>query len=148
MLNILYIALIVAILLFCIFLVYLLTLIKKTSMLIEETKEGMKTQSKELKETFDKIDEAVEKIDIFVNSINSSMDEVKTMQSTISNIVLKADKTATNVLSSVDNFSKLIDNSYHKIEKPVSDTVDLIGNIGGYVQRIKAFLPKNKKENA
>lgn len=128
--------------------VYLLTLMKKTSMLIEETKDNMKTQSRELKETFDKIDEAVGKIDTFVHTVNSSMDEFKNMQSTIGNIVTKADKTASNVLNSVNNFSELLNNSYHKIEKPVADTVELIGNLGGYVQRIKAFLPKNKKENA
>ncbi|MEN6510752.1 MAG: hypothetical protein ABFD00_02845 [Chloroherpetonaceae bacterium] len=146
MLDTLYIALTVAALFFCIFIIYLLILIRKTSSLIEETKDNLKEQSEELKETFDKIDEAVEKIDIFVHTINSSVDEFKSMQTTVSNIVVKAEKTATNVLTSINNFSELIDNSYHKIEKPVTETVDLIGNIGTYIQKIKAFLPSNKKD--
>jgi ABC-type transporter Mla subunit MlaD len=125
--------------------IYVINFIKKTALLIDDTRANLNRQTKQLGETLEKVDDMVVDIHSFVKQASSSLEKFNEMSDQITGVVRKIDTKANNLMVVADDLSSIARGVVSSVEKPIRGIADFIGNIGNYINKIKSFFPTKLK---
>jgi uncharacterized protein YoxC len=141
--EIFYVAAIIAVVLFIILSVFLIVFIRKTSLLIDETRLRINEQSKQLNTILEKIDLMIVDIHSFVKQASTSLEKIDEMSNEITGLVRKVDNKANNVIVALDDVGGIFHNSINSIEK----AVNFITNFTDVFTKIKSIFPTKKNRH-
>jgi len=137
---------VIALILFIILMIYLIFFVKKTALLIDDTREHLNEQSKQLGETLERADDLIIDIHSFIKQASGSLETINNMSTQITDLVRKVDTKANNLMIVADDLSSIARSVVNSVEHPIRSIAEFIANIGNYAAKIKSFFPSKSKK--